>query len=548
MIGSNEEKFVGNAGPVSGDGGGGTPDNTTAGHIPFKKDGAFENAPLTVDETAGEIIASVPIRASVIAPTGSYAFEDATVLSTNTDSLEIEDCIRNDRHEIVTSVYSDAGSEAPYFTDKEALGVVDIQILDDAQSGLFEFTALTQNDLHWKDIITIPRAAGPAVFVVKDTNENGCFMVTETKYTFTVGEIGTEVPIRLLNRVKVYTGQTVWVSYVGAPVAGHVYSGNPVFSDGFIPVLKIQGQRFVDRTIPAEAPTDGKQYGRQSSGWTEIVHSGHYLGVYADLAALQVAHPTSRSGDTATVIDPNANLFYWSGSSWEDSGTGYIGDMLKAIYDPTNVGSDAFDMGSMVESLTEKILTSDERINLGNQSGTNTGDQDLSGLVTAAQVNNTTGYANYLDSSTSSVPRTYATDTELPLINDKAFPDGARYPDGITSYWDAVGSKFAPDQADGSYAFSVNFNVDPVERDKRLIVKFISYDAGGPGVDELIQERLVRLQKDAGEITPVSLSFTRGVTAAIVTNGVSVTLEFQGTAAEVYDITCGLAKVGADVV
>jgi hypothetical protein len=38
-------------------------------------------------------------------------------------------------------------------------------------------------------------------------------------------------------------------------------------------------------------------------------------------------------------------------------------------------------MGDMTETATAKVMTADERINLGNQSGTNTGDQDLTDLV-----------------------------------------------------------------------------------------------------------------------------------------------------------------------
>jgi len=91
-----------------------------------------------------------------------------------------------------------------------------------------------------------------------------------------------------------------------------------------------------------EAPEDGNQYGRKDAAWTEIVHSGHYLGVFADLTALQTAYPTANMGDTATVTSPDGNLFYWSGSAWTDSGTGYLGDMLKAVYDPTNVSGDSF--------------------------------------------------------------------------------------------------------------------------------------------------------------------------------------------------------------
>ncbi len=92
-----------------------------------------------------------------------------------------------------------------------------------------------------------------------------------------------------------------------------------------------------------------------------------FKGVYADLAALQAAHPTSTAGSMATVTSPNGNLFYWNTVSvaWEDTGTGYIGDMLKLIFDPTGVNGDAFSMGNMNETGTEKVFTSSERTDLG---------------------------------------------------------------------------------------------------------------------------------------------------------------------------------------
>lgn len=40
---------------------------------------------------------------------------------------------------------------------------------------------------------------------------------------------------------------------------------------------------------------------------------------------------------------------------------GIAGDMLKAVYDPTNVNDDAFDMANMVEDATKKVLTDTER-------------------------------------------------------------------------------------------------------------------------------------------------------------------------------------------
>ena len=94
------------------------------------------------------------------------------------------------------------------------------------------------------------------------------------------------------------------------------------------------------------------------------------------------------------------------------------GDMLKSVYDPSNKDTDTFDMDNMDEGATNKILTSSERseiasntskisytdasavalntakisfdstssTRLANTSGTNTGDQDLSGLALKSNV------------------------------------------------------------------------------------------------------------------------------------------------------------------
>lgn len=97
------------------------------------------------------------------------------------------------------------------------------------------------------------------------------------------------------------------------------------------------------------------------SSWVQsslsLNNEGKYLGVYADLTALQTAHPTANDGDTATVVAPNNNLYYWDGAAWTDTGTGYLGDMLKSLYDPTNVEGDAFDMDNMVQGTTNKFLS-----------------------------------------------------------------------------------------------------------------------------------------------------------------------------------------------
>ena len=81
-----------------------------------------------------------------------------------------------------------------------------------------------------------------------------------------------------------------------------------------------------------------------------------------------------------------------------DSGGSGSGDMEASTYDPTSVAGDAFDMANMAEAADAKVLTSAERTILGNTSGSNTGDQDLTIpmiiLTKSSTVNQNVGGAN----------------------------------------------------------------------------------------------------------------------------------------------------------
>jgi len=92
---------------------------------------------------------------------------------------------------------------------------------------------------------------------------------------------------------------------------------------------------------------------------------------------------TVPSGKTAILFNiTTSQLELWNGISWVKLSEG---DMIKAVYDPTNINSSAFDMDNMIEG-TNKILTTAERTILSNTSGTNTGDQDLSALALKSNV------------------------------------------------------------------------------------------------------------------------------------------------------------------
>lgn len=67
------------------------------------------------------------------------------------------------------------------------------------------------------------------------------------------------------------------------------------------------------------------------------------------------------NNSVGTVGQVLSSLGVGSGTDWIDvAGTG---DMTKAVYDPTIVNGDAFDMDNMVEGTTSKIMTATERTN-----------------------------------------------------------------------------------------------------------------------------------------------------------------------------------------
>lgn len=113
-----------------------------------------------------------------------------------------------------------------------------------------------------------------------------------------------------------------------------------------------------------ESNVDTNAFDDASKSKLDSITGGRFLGVFQNLTALQIAYPTGTLGDAATVTDPNSNLFYWDGTTWTDSGTGFIGDMIKSVYDPTNKHIDVYSMDNMDETATKKILTDAERLKL----------------------------------------------------------------------------------------------------------------------------------------------------------------------------------------
>lgn len=91
-----------------------------------------------------------------------------------------------------------------------------------------------------------------------------------------------------------------------------------------------------------------------------------FLGEYATPAALEAAHPEALQvvGSTAAVVSTTTMWYIDTANTWQDSEVGYLGDMLAAVYDPTNVAGDAFSMGNMAETATAKVFSDVERTKL----------------------------------------------------------------------------------------------------------------------------------------------------------------------------------------
>jgi len=349
---------------------GGTPDNTSEGKIPVKKGGAFEDS--AIQETAEDIESGK----NIVAPTASIKFADALILKSNSDSIEILDCARDEKHALIIDIYDDSGSGPPFQRQLQGITTLDLQLLDDDQNGDFSLIAAAVDDIHLETLIIKPKTAGTGIFSMTDSI-TGCILNTKTEIIISAGQIDTEVEVVLNNPIILFDNQVIVLNYSGPDLAGHDYVSDPTWGTQFVPFVRTIRQIFITKNIALEediitTAERNKLAVITDTGSGDIItvaernklgglSEGRYLGVFADLTALQTAYPTGVTGDHATVISPDNHIWYWDGGAWADSGTGSEGDMLKAVYDPSNIAADAFLMANMVENGTNKILTATER-------------------------------------------------------------------------------------------------------------------------------------------------------------------------------------------
>jgi hypothetical protein len=109
----------------------------------------------------------------------------------------------------------------------------------------------------------------------------------------------------------------------------------------------------------------------------------NFKGLFVDSAARDLAVTAPQSGNYVLQQDTNT-VWYYNGTTWVDTGVASSGDMLKAVYDPTNKAADAFSMGNMVETTGKKILTAVERTKLGQYRGHVANSTEMTLLIAAS--------------------------------------------------------------------------------------------------------------------------------------------------------------------
>lgn len=337
-------------------------DNTTEPNIPYKSGTSFENSNLSQDPT-GEIRATTQIiaEAGIDSPPATYISGDGMDISSSGPQQINRSRITDSRYQLPYQLIDKTGT-GKLFTanaNSETLNnprqsLYDTELISPTTASI----AVTQNEIINAFHIRTNGSVSNFRFQIKALPSNNVVLSYPDKFRY-ANNIGITLTGEGIHKLDLYyvdqaaparflSGQNLVLSASWENAGGTVL-GNSANEPWY--EIDIQEITIVER----EAFTPALKTK------LEGLSGAMYLGVYVDLTALQSAHPTANEGDIATVTNPNGNIFYWDGDSWEDSGTGYAGDMLKSVYDPSGKNADAFNMSNMIEGPTSKILTLSER-------------------------------------------------------------------------------------------------------------------------------------------------------------------------------------------
>lgn len=294
-------------------------DNTTEGSIPVKQGNSFVDSPMSWSGTEGDNVVSIE---TMEVPPGTFQIGEGLKMSAAGVVPIYRSSLTGITYMPCLNSFDTSGSDRPFWFELEA-EQNDIVQPDFSQpvplSGMFEIVVSDTSIINCIILRCTPNDVvdGMRIRISSQTTGNPIYYYpSKAKWNKGEGEdiqVGPDgrfvldisnAPLALL------AGETLEIDY-------NIDSGD-LFGDGTVPYVEVCEQVANFVYLVEEAPIDGNQYARKDEGWEVVAASG--------------------------------------------------GDMTKAIYDPTLVEADAFSMGNMVETGTEKILTDAERTAIGTNS------------------------------------------------------------------------------------------------------------------------------------------------------------------------------------
>lgn len=181
--------------------------------------------------------------------TGSLLVGRGTKLSSNSRTMEMLYSIGSRRAIIPQVEYDENGTGNLFYPELSPSSKIDLQTIKTDTSET-DFSVVFNDNIpaHISKIYFYPAEVGTGYFSVRDLNTNGEELVSTTKYTVSVGEVGVEKVVILENPFLTYANNAVYISCTGCKMLGVI--NNSVFT----PAMSIQASTWNIKTIGA--PTD----------------------------------------------------------------------------------------------------------------------------------------------------------------------------------------------------------------------------------------------------------------------------------------------------
>jgi len=299
-----------------------TIDNTTECTIPIKENGEWVDSPIGCDVTVNptKLISTLPIQ---IPPSGALLIGTGQDISGALHTIHLANLAVGDNAFIDATRYDDAGIVQRENVELNARSEVLIQPLND-EIGVDPVVLINSPDdiLFYGGVYEFSEPATNGSAIIRYENGSGD-IISETKNVTAPADI--EVAVLLPNPILLRAGETVCVEFFGVSLKGHNYIAHSAYGTQFFPWLKSDRQ---------------------------------------DVTFINDNTYTDEDKTKVTNIPDHADY------------------LDKTTYDPTNVNDDAFDMGNMIESAANKILSDTERTDIsGNKTHASSDGKNHSDVV-----------------------------------------------------------------------------------------------------------------------------------------------------------------------